>query len=527
MLGTRTLRNRSASREPQADQQSQFENRVKIKTEGYPTTDEWEEPSLSEKPSYRELNGGPYHVVSEHMQPLGEAPNARVKARVKPDGGRKSVLGKSAAAVGLDAQETPEGTPAPQTTSQAPVNTRPQPQIVVDDEQDGDYAPNVAGKKKERSSRTRAAKRRSEATPGPSKATSAKTKPPKSDINKNKLYDAKKLNAVVEAAKQRARDVGKPDLADAVNEIYEQSLSNSKLTELLEAILTQSATPTQTFEFQEFARAARKKIKSAKETERLSPEIANGSKTLPLRSPSKFTSAETGTAAIPSTEQHHLQKSNTSLKVKSPSKDPSRRRSRQGTSMSASPSKRRSGSVDSDSSLTDLTSNPDEDMDVDEPDELTEGAAGPSSRTNGIKGKDHAAERGSLAPPNRNLKRSSADADLLEDERDRILASKKQKLNETVTRDYSYEESNIRQPPQSSASRLRSQRGKNGSLAPTSMALATTGSRNASARGSRGVSTDLDSPLSELSPSSSRRSTPHIWKGRAKTVGKKAKTKQS
>ena len=489
--------------------------------------DQFVEPSLAEKPSYRDHNGSPYGVL-EHMQALGEAPNARVKARVKPDGGRKSVIGRSAAAVGLDAQETPEGTPAPQATTPAPANTPSQPRIVVDDERDENYAPNAAAKKKERATRTRAVKRSGDTASAPQSTVPPKDKPQKVIVNRNKKYNAHKLKQVVEAARERAMEVGKPDLAEAVHEIYQQSLTNAYLTELLENILTQSATPTHTAEFQNFVRAAKKKLKDAKqqETRNIPASSANGTQSLPLRSPSKFTSAENTTSAIPSTEQPELKPPKVSLKVRSPSKQSGRRRSGHSGTMSASPTKKRSNSADSDSSLTDMTSNPDDDMDVDEPDELGDKIAGPSSTVNGIKGKDHAAERGSLAAPNRNLKRSSADAEFQDDEQDRTLAKKKLKLSETVSRDYSYEESNIRRPPTECSSRLRSLRGKNGTLAPPSLSLPN-GSRNASIRGSRAVSTDIDSPLSELSPASSRQSTPHVWKGPAKTFGKKAKTKQS
>lgn len=53
------------------------------------TLDDWLEPSITHRPSYIDHGGQPYGVL-EHMQPLGEAPNAKVKARVKPDGVREN-----------------------------------------------------------------------------------------------------------------------------------------------------------------------------------------------------------------------------------------------------------------------------------------------------------------------------------------------------------------------------------------------------------------------------------------------------
>ncbi|KAK3709008.1 hypothetical protein LTR37_011172 [Vermiconidia calcicola] len=532
MLGTtRTLRDRSTSRDPENIYPNQDRSSIKEETKDKSIMDSWLEPSLSEKPSYRDQTGGSYYGVSEHMQPLGEAPNARVKTRVKADGARKSVLGRSAAAVGSDAQETPEGTPAPPSTSQTVPTSSPQSKIVVEDEDDDDYAPKAAGKKKERAARPRAVKRQSEVTPAPAstKPTLPKASTSTAEAQKRK-YNKTKVKAVVEEAKRRANDVGKPELAAAVNEIYLQSLNNPRLMELLQAILNQSATPTQTAEFQEHVRRAKRKLrdeKDAKAASRALPKGSNGTKSLPLRSPSKLTPVEPETSAIPSTETTNNIKPKSSSKVKSPSKHSSRHRRPGHTGpMSTSPSKARAGSPDSDSSLTDMTSNPDDDMDVDEPD--LEDAAAPEARTHPVKVKDHAAERGSLAAPNRNMKRSSADAELEEQEQERVLASKKQKLNETVARDYRYEESNVRGPPPSAASRLRSRTGMNATLAPPTLSVTTNGGRNASGRSSRAVSSDLDSPLSEPATStSSRQSTPHVYKVPTKPFGKRAKTKQS
>lgn len=532
MLGTPNLRNRSSSRDPETRPKPETQSKAtsKDKTKDKTFMDKWVEPAIVEKPSYRDHHGGSTYGVAEHMQPLGEAPNAKVKARVKQDGARKSVLGKSAAAAaGLETQ-TPEGTPAPLPTPASPIkaSTPAKPLIVIEDEHDEDYAPNGDTKKKERAMRPRATKRKSEA-----RATIA-TEPapvnPRKIVNKNRKYGPTKLNAVVEAAKARAVDAGKPDLAAAVNEIYLQSLTDARLTELLESILTQTATKTKTAEFQVYVRAAKKKLREAKEAnDSPKKKPSNNKQSLPLRSPAKFTSVENENSAIPSTELVDTQKPRLSLKVKSPSKETSRRRSGQSTTMSSSPAKKRAGSAESDSSLTDMTSNADEDMDVDVdgPDNPSEGPSRTALSVNGINGKDQAAERGSLAPPNRGIKRSSAEVEPQDEERERAIASKKQKLNETVTRDYPCEESSIREPAKTPASRLRSQRGRNSSLPPLAVPATTSGGRNASARGSRAVSTDLDSPLTEPLTTSSRMSTPQDYKAPARTFGKKAKTKQS
>lgn len=476
----------------------------------------WKEPALSQKPSYRDHNGVLYYGVSEHMQPLGEAPNAKVRTRVRADGARKSVLGRSAAGGGLDAQETPEGTPVPPSSTQTQQVLSPPPQIVVKDEDDADYAPKANGKKKERSTKPRAAKRRSE----PPVKPESKIQPPDP-----RSFDLKRIRGVVEDAKARAVLAGKPDLAAAVHEIFLQSLKNGEVMKLLQAILSQKATTEETNQFQTHVKAAKKKLREQKRanepTAREGPEgSSNGTQSLPLRSPSKSTSHELETSALPSTEVTDSSKLNA---LKQTLKDSTHRRSGKTGDMSASPSKRREreGSAASDSSLTDMTSNPDDDMDVDDA-----VPAPPTPRGALTPAKDQAAERGSLAPPNRNLKRSSVDADLQDQERDRTLAAKKQRLNDGITRDGVYEESSVREPVESRSERLRTRQGKNVNLAIPSLGQKVGfGGGLQNGLGSRGVSTDLDSPLS--TPGSSRQSTPHVYTGPKKPFGKKAKTKQS
>lgn len=528
MLGTRALRDRSASRDRDADSKAQKKAAVKIKSEERAATDAFEEPKIAQNPSYRDHHGGSHYGVAEHMQPLGEAPNARVKARVRAEGGRKSMLGKGGAGVGVDAQETPDGTPAPRLAPPVQTEQSPAPKIVIEDEDDGDYAPNGNNKRKERAAKPRAA-RRSSGLP----STTTKTAKQKSTASKSAFPKADpdgKIKGIVEEAKRRAITYNQPDLAAAVDRIYHWALDNERLMELVKAILSRNATPKETEEFQAHVRKAKKQLKAEKEEVKQAnskaEKAAKLAQSLPLRSPSKFTSEEAETSAIPSTENTDtLQPQPRSAKAKSPSRSPHRRRSGQNGNMSASPSKDRPGGDESDSSLTDMTSNPDDDMEIDQPD--TVASPGPSTAPNTLQGKDFAAERGSLAAPNRNLKRSSAEAELQEDERDRVLDAKKRKLNETVQRDFEFEESNLRSQPNGTASRLRTRQGKNTSLAPPSLTLKTNGTRNASTRASRAASSELDSPLSEAPTQSSRQSTPHVPKIPPKTFGKKAKTKQS
>jgi hypothetical protein len=532
---------RSRRSTPQVEVEAQSQsNAAGVKTTGKEKTcvDGWAEPAVASQPSYHDHHGAPFGVL-EHMQPLGEAPNAKVKGRVKSEAPRKSVLGRSSAVAGLDAQETPEGTPAPQATQSSQVDEVVQPPIVIDDEHDGDYAPGT--KKKAASSRPKPTSRRSDTTPGaaasaPTPQEAKATSKAKSTSHKKtqRVYDDVKLKRVVEAAKSRAMDVGKPDLAEAVHEIWQESLKNQHLTDLLEAILTQKASKAQTEEFQQYVKRAKKRLKDTKAKDKVRKSSAantNGSQSLPLRSPSAPTPTarqlpDTATAAIPSTEPLEATKPRLSIKVKSPKKEShADYKSVKSGKMSASPPKPRTRAGSESSELTDLTSEGEGEMDMDAPSEANHATRRPTVKINDVSGKDHAAERGSLAAPDRKLKRSSADANLEDDDRERELAAKKQKLSQAVQREVPHEVSDVRSPVRD-GTKQRLTRQKNGSLLPPPISLPPI-SRAASARGSRGPSMDLDSPLSELSPSSSRMSTPRALKVPPKPMGKRAKTKNS
>jgi hypothetical protein len=521
----------------------QDRDKTKSKTTMNGTLDGWIEPSLAAKPSFEDHGGAPYGVL-EHMQPLGEPPSTRVRARVKGDGARKSILGKSGAGTGLDAQETPEGTPGPPSASQAAVEPYPPlPPIAFDDEDDDDYAPGKKSKKKERVAKPRATKRQSESAgppaeaPPPSGKGKGKVKkaavPKPERVNTNKIYYPEKLRSVVEEAKKRAREAGRESLHDAVEEIYQQSLTNTRLTQLLESILCQNATKEQTAEFQVYVKEARRKLRAAKSEAARKPPATEvtGDKLLPLRSPVKEkppAQVKDELPAIPSTEKVEIPKPKFSIKVKSPPKQNSSHQPSHGHATSSSPVKPKSEDMDDNlsdlSELTELSEG--EEMAVDTPEELDEMSSGPPSRLNGIKAKDQAAERGSLGVQGSSLKRSSADAEIQETEDDRVLSAKKLKLSGKVTREYDYTDSHMRSSLSGLPRNPHGPGAKNGAAVRPKITLHPNGGGNASARSSRAISPDAESPLS--SPAgSSRRSTPHIWKGPPKQTGKRAKTKTS
>ncbi|KAK5114509.1 hypothetical protein LTR62_002444 [Meristemomyces frigidus] len=534
---------------PQKEPEMTSQSRANAERKGKTFMDQWVEPSVASQPSYQDHHGAPYGVL-EHMQPLGEAPSSKVKSRARSDAPRKSTLGRSSAAAGFDALETPEGTPVPQTTPVAPphgpvslrttpmvIDDVPAPPIIIDDARDDDYAP-AAKKKKGPSKTLRTTNRRSDAPvslPGRNQTSTGADSNAQASDSKGKArhYDAPKLKRVVDHAKSRAIEVGKPDLAAAVHEVWLESLNNSRLTDLLESILTQTADPTQTHEFQGFVKRAKRRLRDAKDKARRNPgSKTNTAQALPLRSPSATKvlpspPVENITSALPSTESS-ANIATKSSNDKSNSKISHGRHNISGKSakMLDSPLKSRARTGSESSELTDLTSDGEDGMEVDDGLELTEGPPPTSASANGVYGKDHAAERGSLAAPDRKLKRSSAEIEIEEDEQERKITAKKQKLSLTVRREVPHQESSLRDPIRAVAP-TRSSLGRNAHLPPPIIHLPPTGTRATAARGSGVPSIDPDSPLSELSPSSSTQSTPRLLHLPRPPVNKRAKTKNS
>src|SRR5205085_1655207 len=66
-----------------------------------------------------------------------------------------------------------------------------------------------------------------------------------------------RLSMVVDAAIERSAQVGNMDLGRAIKKLYDESLSNHMLAELLDAVLAQRATPDQVQEFQIYVKTAR------------------------------------------------------------------------------------------------------------------------------------------------------------------------------------------------------------------------------------------------------------------------------
>ncbi|WPH00331.1 Hypothetical protein R9X50_00315600 [Acrodontium crateriforme] len=442
-----TSRGPDPKQTPTSSTKSAAKNKPKEKT----FMDQWVEPPVRATTSYQDHGGAPYGVL-ENMQPLGEAPNPRAKGRAKPDIVRKSLLGRGAVASGLDAQETPEGTPAPPATPQVVSNGKAMAKGKVDDEKDDDYAP--GSKQRGRVAKAKANKRLSEPAP-----IEEQTPPRSKGKNKSRSLSTtssttsrislQKLESTVKDAVERALRAGKNETGAAVVIIWRQAQHNLQLRSLLDTILSPNCPKPQFDEFQIYVKKAKKTIKARLENN-MALDFDVSANSTALQSPPQTEKEKTYIATDGPTK---LGRPKISLTVKSPAKpthksphkSPQKHSNSRHSTHGSKAKKHRSDSVGSEESslseLTDLESDGAEDhMDVDVP----------TNPTKTTSTRDLAAERGSLNPADRNIKRPSAEIDTAPDEREQVISNKRRKLAETVEREFIYEESDLRTQPRKS-----------------------------------------------------------------------------
>lgn len=202
----------------------------------------WQEPPLRPPaPSFEDHKGLENNPVLENMAPLGAFPNQKVRARAnKHDFSRKAFIAKNS--------EKDDVTPAPQ----PPVTRRSEPRRLED-----------------RSTKQHASRERDEDDEYTPKGA-PKTTPVKATALQPALHGTPtsrttagqvRLRQVVESTVERANELGNRVLGLAVKKLFEESLSNRTLAELLDAVLSQKPTARQTADFQSYIRVARKQIK--------------------------------------------------------------------------------------------------------------------------------------------------------------------------------------------------------------------------------------------------------------------------
>ena len=214
---------------------------------------EWVEPPLrTPVPSFEDYKGLERHGVLEHMAPLGSLPNSKVKARLKQyDPPRRATHLKNGE-LRAAKEEVRTVEPAPQATERRSESRKIEDKLGKisssrERDDDQDYTPTS-----KINTRVGAAK----SVP----INTAHHGPPSSRTAQGR----QKLKEIVDSAVKRSNELGDPVLGNAVNDLYDQSLRDPAVAELLDAVLTQKPSSQQTDEFQSRIKAARKKYKDNK-----------------------------------------------------------------------------------------------------------------------------------------------------------------------------------------------------------------------------------------------------------------------
>ena len=234
--------------------------------------DNWEEPPLrAPAPSYHDHKGLEKQGVLEHMAPLGSLPNQKVKLRLKAqDASRRNAPVRNG-----EASTSKEDSDIPDPA--APSMTRRSEPRKLDDrasksallrerDDDEDYVPK-----------------------GVTKTTPVKANPSQPLIpgtpSSRTVAGQARLREVVESAVERSNELGNPILGLAVKRLFDQSLHDRMLADLLDAVLSQKPTARQAAEFQGYIKIAKKQIKAELRSRRHS---SHNSKSVSM-SPSKST----------------------------------------------------------------------------------------------------------------------------------------------------------------------------------------------------------------------------------------------
>lgn len=231
------------------------QHNVTVKTEAHvgdlngDMEEEWSEPPLrAPAPSFEDYKGLERHGVLEHMAPLGTFPGQKVKMRLKNHEPTRRIANlKNGEARGAREEvNTPEPAPLVGTRRSEPRKTEERLGKVSssrETDQDTDYNPKGSAK-------TTTIKVAS------TQAAPLGTQTSRTGVGQTRLQQ------IVESAIDRSRELGDPALGIALKQLYEESLRNSVVADLLEAVLSQKPTSQQTAEFQSYIKAARKQIRA-------------------------------------------------------------------------------------------------------------------------------------------------------------------------------------------------------------------------------------------------------------------------
>ena len=324
---------------------------VSAKRDGQKTRDkqtslgDWVEPPLrTPAPSFEDYKGLERQGVLEHMAPLGSFPNHKVKQRTKGfNGPRRSTLSKNM--MMEDEADTPEPT-APSLSHRSESRKSESrsshvPNSRLKDE-DQDYTPSNVTK------------------PTAAKAASSQITP--NTVFSRSSTREHRLRLIVEAAVRRADELKNPYLGKALQELYNRSLHDRTMADLLDAVLSQKPTEKQTTDFQAMVKLTRREIKEAEaESLRQSSKTPGSNSKESLKSPSKFDGSNAARRGVTAEEVSDAPGSKTNRDTNLPSsKQRSKRMETNGTPSKAErPTKRMRrtySNASSTSSLSSLTS---------------------------------------------------------------------------------------------------------------------------------------------------------------------------
>ena len=306
---------------------------------------DWVEPPLrTPAPSFEDYKGLERQGVLEHMAPLGSFPNHKAKQRLKGfNGPRRTTLSKNM--MMEDEAATPEPT-APSLPHRSESRKSESRSSNVSNsrlkDEDQDYTPSTVTKS--------------------TAAKAASTQSTPNTVFSRSSTKENTLRLIVEAAVKRAEELKNPYLGKALQELYNRSLRDRSIAELLDTILTQKATEKQTADFQAMVKLTRREIKEAEqESLQQSSKTPGSSSKTSLKSPSKFDGGDAAHHGVTAEEVSDAPGSKTNRDTNLPSsKQRSKRMETNGTPSKAErPTKRMRrtySNASSTSSLSSLTS---------------------------------------------------------------------------------------------------------------------------------------------------------------------------
>ncbi|MCJ1466726.1 hypothetical protein MMC07_005346 [Pseudocyphellaria aurata] len=210
---------------------------------------DWEEPPLrNPAPSFEDYKGLERHGVLEHMAPLGALPNQKVRLRLKAhDSSRRLPHVRNGDLAVTREEVNPSDSTPPVLTRRSEsrkMEDRPTKlQSSRERDEDQDYLPK-----------------------GISKTTPVKANPSQPSLHgtpsSRTSAGQARLRQVVDSAVERANELGNPVLGLAVKKLFDESLHNRTLADLLDAVLSQKPTARQAADFQGYIKVARKQIKA-------------------------------------------------------------------------------------------------------------------------------------------------------------------------------------------------------------------------------------------------------------------------